>query len=487
MQWWETAIPIRLRMALWSAGLVTVTLGVAAYITNATMREALLRDVDQTLRERAVHIERQIAYSPDQELTEPPAPWQMTVSSVEEFAAPGVYVQVYGPSGNLLATSSNITADGLPKDDWAVALALQSQPDLTILPGGEARLRMLTRPLVADGQTIGAIRVAASLRLLDSFLSRFEQLLVIVGIVGVILSLAGGWVLAARALAQVNDLTRVTREMVFDPTRELSEVALPRTGRRDEIGLLAATFDEMLKRLRVAFLRQREFVADTSHELRNPLTVVRANLDLLAFDLPPEERIACLREARDEVERMTRLVADLLFLTEVDTPDAIARTRVDCATIARATLRSVEPPPGVTLRAGVLDAAAVLGDRDRLRQLLANLVENAIRYTPPPGSIVVSVRALPGSVELSVMDTGIGIAPEHHARVFDRFYRVDRARTRGVGGTGLGLAIVRQIAEAHGGTVRVISDLGRGSEFIVEIPPAPFVEAVERGEVAVAV
>jgi signal transduction histidine kinase len=113
-----------------------------------------------------------------------------------------------------------------------------------------------------------------------------------------------------------------------------------------------------------------------------------------------------------------------------------------------------------------------MGDRDRLRQLLANLVENAVRYTPPPGEIVVSVRRRGERAELAVADTGIGIAPEHHERIFERFYRVDAARTRSVGGTGLGLAIVRQIAEAHGGTVRLDSTPGRGSEFVIELPIA---------------
>ena len=137
-------------------------------------------------------------------------------------------------------------------------------------------------------------------------------------------------------------------------------------------------------------------------------------------------------------------------------------------------MRRTRPlPDGLELKLVLADPAVVLGDRDRLRQLLTNLVENAIRYTPPPGEIQVAVRRRGERAELVVSDTGIGIAPEHQARVFERFYRVDAARTRSLGGTGLGLAIVRQIAEAHGGSVRLESELGRGSAFTVEIPLAP--------------
>ena len=169
---------------------------------------------------------------------------------------------------------------------------------------------------------------------------------------------------------------------------------------------------------------------------------------------------------------MSRLISDLLFLTEADAREAIQHGRVDLAEVARAVVRRSAQltSDGLVVRAGLLDPAVVLGDRDRLRQLIANLIENAIRYTPPPGEILVSVRRLGERVEVSVADTGIGIAPEHHERIFERFYRVDQARTRSLGGSGLGLAIVRQIAEAHGGSVRVVSGVGEGAEFVVELP-----------------
>ena len=470
----HVALPIRWRLALWSAALVTATLAVAGYASYATLREALLRDVDASLTERADRIEQRIVGPPDQPLTQPPAPQELAVDAVEEFASPGVYVQVYDASGRLLASSSNMPAGGIPADTWAVGYALSGKPDDTILPGGRDRLRVLTRPLVSEGQTVGAIRVAASLHLMDTFLVRVEGMLLLIGAGGSALSLLGGWALATQALHPVVEMTRLARETALDvDDAAFEESPLAQPGTRDEIAALATTFNEMLTRLRATVRRQREFLADTSHELRNPLMVVRANLDLLELDLPPGEREACLREARQEVERMSRLVADLLFLTEVDASEAIVHARVDLAEVAKAVVRRTQPlPDGLDLRLGLTDAAVVMGDRDRLRQLLANLVENAVRYTPPPGEIVVSVRRLGDRAELAVADTGIGIASEHHERVFERFYRVDPARTRSLGGSGLGLAIVRQIAEAHGGRVRLASAPGQGTEIALELPLA---------------
>jgi heavy metal sensor kinase len=465
------ALPIRWRMALWSAALVTVTLAIAGYTSYSTLREALVHDLDASLAERAGEIEQRVVGPPDQPLTDPPSSQQMAVDAVEEFDAPGVYVQVYDARGNLLASSSNVPAGGLPSDQSAIDAALGGQPDSAVLPAGRDRLRVLTRPLVSEGQTVGAIRVAASLHLLDTFLARVEALLLLIGAGGVVMALFGGWALAVRALAPVVRMTRQARETAFDSPDDRPESPLATPVMADEIGILAATFEEMLRRLQATVRRQREFLADTSHELRNPLTVVRTNLDLLELDLPSEERQASLREARQEVERMSRLVADLLFLTETDTWESIAHARVDLAEVVRAVVRRAPMlPDGLHLRLALTESCTVMGDRDRIRQLLANLIENAIRYTPPPGEIVVALGRRGDQAELSVRDSGIGIAPEHHARIFERFYRVDPARTRSLGGSGLGLAIVRQIAEAHGGTVRLVSAPGQGSQFSVRLP-----------------
>src|SRR5206468_1423952 len=250
---------------------------------------------------------------------------------------------------------------------------------------------------------------------------RFVRRLLLVGFGGLVLSIVGGWALATRALHPVVELTRLARQTADEAEDgDLQDLALSAPPTGDEIGVLASTFSDLLTRLRATVRRQREFLADTSHELRNPLMVIGANLDLLELDLPPGEREDCLREAGEEVARMRRLIADLLFLTEVDAREAIVHARVDLAGVARSVVRRSRPlPDGLELRLALADPAVVLGDRDRLRQLLTNLVENAIRYTPPPGEIQVAVRRRGDRAQLVVSDSGVGIAPEHQERVFE--------------------------------------------------------------------
>lgn len=240
----------------------------------------------------------------------------------------------------------------------------------------------------------------------------------------------------------------------------------------DDLAALAGTLNALLERMERNIRRQRQFLADASHELRGPLMVIRGNLDLLQMDLPPEERKACAREASEEVEHMARLISDLLFLAEEDAHDRLQSEPVSFNEIVgEAWQRAVNLDGGA--HECVLernDPAVVLGDRYRLSQMVWNLVENALRYTDGGGRVALSSRAGENEVALSISDTGIGIPAEHVPRLFERFYRVDRARSRNESSTGLGLPIVKQVAEAHGGQVHVQSELGVGSTFTVVLP-----------------
>lgn len=240
----------------------------------------------------------------------------------------------------------------------------------------------------------------------------------------------------------------------------------------DELRELASTLNEQLARLERNVRRQRQFLADASHELRGPLMVIRGNLDLLQMDLPPEERKAAAREASEEAERMARLIGDLLFLAEEDAHDRIQPEPTPFHDIiVEVWQRAVNLDAGAhELVLERNDAAIILGDRYRLTQMLWNLVENALRYTDAGGRVTLCSRELGPHVELTISDTGIGIPAEHIELLFERFYRVDRARSRNESSTGLGLPIVKQVVEAHGGQVYVQSKLGVGSTFTVVLP-----------------
>jgi signal transduction histidine kinase len=280
-------------------------------------------------------------------------------------------------------------------------------------------------------------------------------------------ALAGisGGVLVRRALSPVEAITRTAESIEL--SSDLSQ-RVGYSGPQDEIGQLAATFDRMIDHLDRVFQSQRHFVADASHELRSPLTVLQGNLDLLKRNLGEEDRRESLRAIEAETQRMGRIVKDLLLLAEVES-GPIERRKV--VSLGEILLEGLERGRQLTGNRNIIlgrhEELSVRGDYYGLMQLLANLIDNAIRYTPEGGAITLSLYRDGDWARLEVADTGMGIAPEHLPHVFDRFYQVDKGRSRVDGGSGLGLAIVKAIAEQHQGKVTVTSEPGKGSTFTV--------------------
>jgi signal transduction histidine kinase len=235
---------------------------------------------------------------------------------------------------------------------------------------------------------------------------------------------------------------------------------------------LRRTYAEMVARVDNVLKAQQQLLADTSHELRTPLTTVRGNLDLLERDLPPAERAQVLAETREEVDRMARLVRDLLLLAESGSGELqLERVPLRLDLLTRDVISRL---PGGE-RVAVDEPVVVHGDDERLRQLVGNLVQNALRHaSDADGAVSVRVRRRPPDAVLQVEDDGPGLPPQALQRVFDRFYRVDRGRSRAHGGSGLGLAIVRHVAEEHGGHAWAENRTDRsGARFSVTLPAEP--------------
>jgi signal transduction histidine kinase len=226
----------------------------------------------------------------------------------------------------------------------------------------------------------------------------------------------------------------------------------------------------MMERLEKAFETQKRFIADASHELRTPLTAIRGNADLMRI-APPEERDVCLTAIRREAERMSRLVTDLLLLAEADVEQQpVDKRPVDLDQLVTEVYRSALAVAGgrVSVELEPADAVRIPGDPDRLKQLILNLMDNAIKFTPDGGAVNLSLIAEADGARIEVVDSGIGIAPEEQEAIFERFYRVEQSRARK--GSGLGLAICAWIVHAHGGTIDVRSASGKGSTFTVRLP-----------------
>jgi signal transduction histidine kinase len=255
-------------------------------------------------------------------------------------------------------------------------------------------------------------------------------------------------------------------------SRDLSQrIVVPH--HRDELGRLAATFNEMLTSIQAAYMAQQRFVSDASHELRAPLTAIQGNLELLRRhpEMSPTDRDESLAEAEREAGRLTRLVADLLALARADAGITLQRRPVDLDMVVLDAFRTARPlAHGQELSLEPFEPAQVLGDEDRLKQLVLILLDNALKYTPVGGQVILSLQQRDQQVEIIVRDTGVGIAAEDLPHVFDRFYRADPARSRDPGGTGLGLAIASWIARQHDGDVVVSSSSGQGTTVVVQLP-----------------
>lgn len=295
------------------------------------------------------------------------------------------------------------------------------------------------------------------------------------------LAIGGGYFLMRRALAPVDQITRSAERITL---RNLAErLPMARTG--DEIERLSHALNQMIARLDESFQHIRRFTADASHELRTPLTVLRGELEALMRqpELPAAQIAggkAELREALastlEETERLSKIVESLLTISRLDSGEAqMELTPFDLADLAATTteqMRLLAVDKNISLRCEAASPIPILGDRSRVKQVVVNLLDNAIKYTPAGGSVKLSVRAENGAARLEVCDNGIGIPSQALPHVFERFYRVDKARSRPMGGVGLGLPIVRSICTAHGGEITVESTEGEGSRFRVALPLA---------------
>ena len=279
--------------------------------------------------------------------------------------------------------------------------------------------------------------------------------------------------LARVALRPVDEMTRTARRITAEDLSRRVE----RPGTGDEMERLAETLNGMLARLEAAFTQTRRFAADAAHELRTPLAALRGGIEVaLRAERTPEEYRRVLASSLEEVERLIRLAEDLLLLSRSSAGPDVTRAPVDLEPLLLDVFdvgARLGQAAAVSVRTDAMAPATVRGDATALRRAVLNLVENAIKYTPPGGKVELALTTGDGMAVITVSDTGIGLDPADADRIFEPFVRLDAARARDTGGAGLGLAIARSIAVAHGGTLTVESRPGAGSRFVLRLPLAP--------------
>jgi len=355
--------------------------------------------------------------------------------------------------------------------------AINGRNSLTTIESAEGqRLRLLAVPIHLSipgmplGTQPGALIIGRSTRQIDQALQGLVRTLVIAVPLALAVAAGGGIFLARRALKPVDKIAQTAQEI---EESDLSQRINVNT--KDELGRLAATLNAMIGRLERAFQRQKQFTSDASHELRAPLAVIQAESSLaLQKERPPSDYRQSLETISQESKQMSLLTDQLLTLARADAgKEQWNFTEVDLGSLITNLSADVEvlcQEKGLSCQLGQTQDSVIKGDEARLRELLMNLLDNAIRYTPAPGIVSISLRLEGQMAVVAVTDTGIGIPAEDIPFIFERFYRVDKSRSRAEGGTGLGLAICRHIAEAHGGKIEVESQVGVGSTFSVWFP-----------------
>ncbi len=459
---------IRLRLALWYTAFLAFAFLLFAPLVYFTLERELLSEADRWLVPFSEHVLHSVRTSPNTG-----GPVTIQEGALEPFVSPGVFVELLDPNGRPIARSSNLLGETIPVPDGSFASAWWGTPTSFTSTVKGQRYRALLAPIPGGAEPKGFVLVVSSLQQVDDALARVRLLLLAGNGLGLVLAAGVGWLIARNGLRPIEEITETARAIAL--SQGLGR-RLKVGNSRDEVGRLAVTFNEMLASLDASYEAQRRFASDASHELRSPLTSIRSNIEFLrrALDAPREDRAEALADVASEVERMSQLTSDLLLLAKADAGNKMEMERVALEELLVETHRQRQfSSNGVTLELGSVQPVSVLGNATWLKQLLLILLDNACKYTPPGGSVSVSLLREGDAAAIRVRDTGMGIAQEDLPHIFKRFYRADRARARDEGGTGLGLAIARWVAEEHGGQIEAESETGKGTTFTVRLPALP--------------
>jgi two-component system, OmpR family, sensor kinase len=331
-------------------------------------------------------------------------------------------------------------------------------------------LRVLSVPLESSRGPVGVLQVGLSLSLIDVTQRTLASVLVMLIVLAMLLSGLAAWLVTGSALAPLALVTEIATNITRadDLQRRIPQSAIT----SDEVGTLIQAFNQTLERLEKLFTTQRRFLADVSHELRTPLTVIKGNVGLIRRAGEVDEE--SLSSIENEVDRLTRMVGDLLLLAQVESGRLpLEMTPIEMDTILLEVYGQMRLLAGdrVQLRLVDIDQVLIIGDRDRMKQVILNLLANAVQYTQSNGAVTIALRKVEKQAQLVVQDNGPGIPANDLPHIFERFYRGEKSRRRSKGtGFGLGLSIAYWIVRSHGGTIDVASKEGEGTTFTVWLP-----------------
>lgn len=451
---------LRTRLTILYTSLVGGILLLFGLTVYQTVSAILMEQIDRTLA---------IAYRDVLQLYQQDPTGQVGFTEAANFSPPAnVLIQLWDRSGEL-------------QDYWPIRIPRALDPlhiqagtsQFSSLYYDDTHLRVLTSPIKVGNFQLGTVQIASSLAVVDGT----QQVLIIVLLVGVIVSMSlaaiAAWFSTGQVLIPLQTVTQTALQITRadDLSRRIPSQGL---SPEDEIGQLISAFNITLGRLEQLFNTQRRFLTDVGHELRTPLTVIKGNVALMRRMECGEEDL--LESIESEADRLTRLAGDLLLLSQAESGKLPLDTRVvELDTIIFEVLQQMKvlAKDQIKLKLIEIDQVLVCGDVDRLKQVLVNLVSNAVHYTPAGGEVSVGLSKLEDNALVVIIDNGPGIAPEDLPHIFERFYRGEKSRTRSKEqGFGLGLSIAYWIVRNHGGKIEVESELGKGTKFSVWLPLA---------------
>lgn len=466
-------LSLRVKLTLYYLAILTAVLLLFGISIYAYLSRSLLMTIDEALDYQVKRIERNMAVSVSSELTEP---LPLIDEDIDQL------LMISPQVTQVIDDFGRITDEMAARDDYHLDVDLDYLKTLetgrTYFDSVKTRngkdLRVAIRR-IADlegdgsyylrlGQSLGSIEIAR------------RRLLIILGLgipLALLLGSYGGLVLANQALRPVDRITRAAEQI---GAGDLSE-RVPATSKMDEIGRLAATFNKMISRLQAAFERQKQFTSDASHELRTPLAVMRGDIELtLRRERNPEEYTRVLASNLEEIVRLSRLVEDLLMLARADSGRVeLNPEHFDINLLCREMVEYISPLVLQRHQTISFDGdereVMITADKQRIKQLLLNLLDNAVKYTDVNGAITLGMKVSGNSAVITVTDTGRGIPADDLPHIFDRFFRRSKpVADRSVSGFGLGLSIVKWIVDTHGGRIDARSKPGEGTTFIVSLP-----------------
>lgn len=480
---------LRFKLTLWYVLILGILLISFSSFLYFTLSKSLHRDVDNKLRSLAELIALESASplskfgfgSIDQALET-----SMNLKPI------GKFIQVLDESGNIGRKSENLKNVQLPISLNALKNASKGLVTFeTNHSIGNTPLRIITFPVTENNHVTKIVQIASSLEGVEDALNTLFIILIVTVPLALMVASLGGQFLAHKALKPVDNITQTARVITSQNLNQ--RITPPKV--KDEISRLIETFNEMISRLDQSFRQIKQFSSDASHELKTPLTILKGEVEVtLRKERTPQEYQQTLKSNLEEINRMSQIVEDLLLLSRADTGEI--RLNIEDINLTEILNEVVTQMDRIAQSKGLYLSTSnhhqdihIFGDALRIRELFINLIENGIKYTEEGGSIHITLQKentppvrsqsdweggeKNGFVKVIISDTGIGIAKEDQERIFSRFFRVDKARSRERGGSGLGLSICKWIVEAHQGEIVVESELGKGSSFIVKLPLFP--------------